>query len=244
MSTRYSCRRGLELFAAAALSLATLLSTAVPRPAIAATDVKTLVTQAIHNTNTVNTIVHHDQTTVVSGSSHLQETASGSEDEVRNLEQDSEVVTATAKGSNGKAQTVHYTLDVIFIKGYTYYRSSLQKNQWTRRKGTTLTDPVTNGVFKRARTKVTAPQGFKLGSYSLVGTSAGLTQVRAPLTRAKAAGTWDLWISGGSTPYIMREEIHAHATGGGKGSEYVRTDYGPFNKPVTIAPPITTGGTT
>ena len=177
MSTRYSCRRGLELFAAAALSLATLLSTAVPRPAIAATDVKTLVTQAIHNTNTVNTIVHHDQTTVVSGSSHLQETASGSEDEVRNLEQDSEVVTATAKGSNGKAQTVHYTLDVIFIKGYTYYRSSLQKNQWTRRKGTTLTDPVTNGVFKRARTKVTAPQGFKLGSYSLVGTCAGLTQV-------------------------------------------------------------------
>jgi hypothetical protein len=209
-----------------------------------AADVQALVTQAVHNTDTVNTLVHHDLSTIVSGKTSLKASITGAEDEVANREQDSETVRVTGPGLNGSTQTIHYTLEVIFIKGYTFYRSSQQNNQWKQQKGTTLKDPFTGG-FSRGRTTVTPPSGFKVGTYSLVGTSGGQTHVRATLTAKGEAGTFELWISSGATPYVVREAVHVHTTGGStKGTESFTSKLGPFNKPVTIQPPITAGGTT
>jgi hypothetical protein len=228
-----------------ALGLAALLPAVSTSAAESAANVQSLVTQAIHNTNTVNTIVHHDQSALVSGRSTLKVTAYGAEDEVQNREQDSETVTVTTPAQSGNLQTIHYTLDIIFIKGYTYYRSSLQKNQWKRQKGSTFTDPF-QGKFRRARTTVSPPQGFTVGTYKLVGTSGGQTHVSAVLTAKNTTGTLDLWIASGAKPYVTREVLSAHATqatNGSKGSYNLRTDYGPFNKPVVIQPPIIAGST-
>lgn len=234
--------RHLAAGIAATMCLGVLLSGTGIRTAAAAVNVQSLMNQAIHDTNTVNTIVHHDQTSIVSGRNRFNVTASGAEDEVRNQEQDSEKVTVTAPGANGNLQTIHYSLDVIFIKGYTYYRSSVQQNQWKQKKGSTFTDPF-KGKFVRQRTTISNPQGFAVGPFKLVGTSGGQTQVRAALSAKNTTGTYDLWISGGSKPYVVRTVVKAHSTKGTSFSETLRTDYGPFNKPVTIQPPIIAGST-
>ena len=60
------------------------------RPVDAASSAQSLLAQAEHNTNTVRTLVHHDQTTISSATATLKATTVGSEDEVRNREHDFE----------------------------------------------------------------------------------------------------------------------------------------------------------
>jgi hypothetical protein len=226
--------------AASVLLPATALALALGQwmpAAHAATSILPLVTQAIHNTNSVHTLMHHDTSSRTSSAITVKFTATGSEDEVKNREQDYEAVSITGKTAAGKAVNLHYTADIIFLNGSTYYRISapIQNNTWKTLKGTVFTDPYT-AVWKRARTTVIVPKG---AVFKEVGVSGGQTQVRAAITFKTYTETVDLWISSGSTPYVVREVLDSHTTTGPAGSLHNEINFGPFNTPLTIQAPST-----
>lgn len=241
------CRRFGRL-ATITLILAPSLGLAwMGQPVDAASSVQTLVAQAEHNTNTVRTIVHREQSIISASGVTVKVNAHGSEDEVRNREQDYESVTVTGKDSTGKVKSVHYTVDIIFMNGYTYYRTPLvQNNQWKKQKGMSFADPYTGG-WQRGRTTVpmiNSPKSqFKL-NFQEVGVSGGETHVRSVASNASETGTVDMWISGGSTPYVVREVDSIRSTKkSSPGSVHVQSSLGPFNSTVVILPPTSQGTT-
>lgn len=209
------------------------------RLAAAATDLQTLITTAEHNTNTARTLVHRDTTVITNSTLTVNVTSRGSEDEVHNREQDYESVNVTTHGGSSAAKKLHYTVDIIFMKGMTYYRLSSTGNKWKTLKGMTFPDPYTGG-WKRGRTTIAFPKTVK---FQQVSTSGGQTHVRAPQSQTGAAGTVDLWISGGSTPYVVREEQAFHTTTGKSASLHSTMSLGPFNTPMVIQAPSTQGST-
>lgn len=232
---------------AASLLLALPL-TSLGWPSADAASVPTLVAQAEHNTNTVRTLIHHDQQTSTSKSLTVKITAQGSEDEVHNREHDSEAVSLTAKATNGQMRTLHYTVDLIFMNGLTYYRTSLAKNTWKTKKGMAFTDPVLGTAgWKRGRTTVSEGlTSFPTSSqFRQVGSSGGEIHVQAPYqdARTKEAGTINLWISGDKTPYVVREVDSFHTTSGAAATFRSQVSFGPFNTPLVIVPPSTGGST-
>jgi hypothetical protein len=222
------------LFVAAALAL--LPGQAIPAVQ-ASTSVQPLVTQAIKNTNSVHTLMHHDTNSISSAGITVKFTGTGSEDEVKNREQDYESVSVTGKTSAGKTVNLHYTADIIFLNRMTYYRISapIQNNTWKTLKGMVFNDPYTGG-WRRGRTTVIVQKG---AVFNQVGVSGGLTQVRATVTLKTEVDTVDLWISSGSTPYVVREVFDAHSTQGPTASRHFDINFGPFNTPLTIQAPST-----
>jgi hypothetical protein len=211
-----------------------------PMPAAhAASSFQTLIATAEHNTNTVRTLVHHDQTTITAPAGSVKFTAQGTEDEVRNREQDSESVHVVRRATNGKITKVNYTVDLIFMNGSTYYRTSAAPTQWKTQKGMTFPDPYTGG-WKRGRTTVSFPTSLV---FKDAGTSGGQTHVhasfttKATATTAATAGTVDLWITTGSKPYVVQENFDYHTTTGASGSQRTQVKFGPFNSGVNIQPP-------
>jgi hypothetical protein len=229
--------------AAAALAL-TIVPSILARPhsASAASSIQSLVAQAQHNNDTVNTLMHRDTETIAAKGVTVSVSSHGAEDEVHNREQDFESVTLHGLGPNGKAVTQHYTVDIIFLNGMTYYRSSLSQNKWKSYKGITFQDPFTGG-WRRARTTV-IDANYKVSPFTEVGTSGGQTHVRGTFTDAKhkQAGTIDLWISG-SKPYVVQEVQNIHSTQGTKITEKIQSLFGPFNTRLIILPPTNQGST-
>lgn len=194
-----------------------------------------LLSKAFHNTNTVKTLIYTQTTTQTSSSIKATIVFRGEEDEVANREADHETVTAQIRQTNGKTQKVHYTLDIVFMQGQTYYRSSLQHNQWHMKKGMTFQDGFLGTVWKRGRTMVS----FKpMPTFSLVGHSGGQTQVRAHVSDTHGTGTVDLFISGGSQPYVVIQDTAGKETIGGQTIQSKsETKYGPFNQTLNIQAP-------
>jgi hypothetical protein len=218
---------------ALALVLAALVAIAQPAsPVRAASAVQALVAKAERNTNTVRTLVHHDKVTTIASNGSVTVSAHGTEDEVRNREQDYESVHVTRRAS-GKVSKLAYTVDLIFLNGSTYYRLSTAPTTWKMQKGMIFPDPYTGG-WKRGRTTVTTPAGL---AFKLVGTSGGQTHVRASLSSKTSAGTIDLWITTGSKPYIVQEDVAVHSTTGTRVSQTSQVKFGPFNSNVDIQPP-------
>jgi len=233
------CRLLGQIVAAASLLVAPFAASGWVQAAHAATNVQVLLSEAEHNTNTVNTLAHTDKNTVTTATMTLKVSARGAEDEIHNREQDYESVSVTGHGAASKIRTVHYTVDIIFMNGLTYYRTSLTHNVWASHPGMTFPDPYTGG-WKRGRTTVSFPKSVK---FKEVGTSGGQTQVRASIAQPALAGTIDLWISGGAKPYIVREDESYHSTKGKAGSAHVQISFGPFNTPTVIEPPSKLGST-
>lgn len=210
------------------------LGLAAPFGTASADNGQALLARALRDTNTVRTLVHHDHLTVNSRTVSVTATSIGAEDEVQNREHDSESVTVKARATNGKIKTLHYTTDFIFLNNLTYYRTSLAHNQWKNHSGMTFTDPYT-GEWKRGRTTVDVT-----GCNSkVVGVTGGLTRIHCTFTDAKTktAGTRDLWISGGSKPYVVREDMRFHSTNGIPGTEDQQISFGSFNSSLNIQPP-------
>lgn len=205
----------------------------------AASNVQVLLAKAEHNTNTVKTLAHTDQNTVTTATTTLKVSAHGAEDEIHNREQDYESVSVTGHGAGNKIRHLHYTVDIIFMNGLTYYRTSLTHNVWASHPGMTFPDPYTGG-WKRGRTTVSFPTSVK---FKEVGTNGGQTQVRASIVQPALAGTIDLWISGGAKSYIVREDERYHPTKGKAESAHVQVSFGPFNATTVIEPPSKLGST-
>lgn len=208
---------------------------AVWTPAIgsAANDQQLLVT-AMHNTNTVRTLVYQSVETQTLPAGTVTTHIQGEEDEVRNREHDTESVSVTAAAANGKTRHVHYTAEVIFVGGRTYYRVSLLKNQWKNYKGTQFQDPNIGIGFSRNRTTVSFSPKVK---FTQVGRSGSLTQYRANTTAKSLRTRIDLWVSGGATPYVMREEVLDTSTKNSKATRDTVTRFTAYNQPVIIEPP-------
>lgn len=208
---------------------------AAVRPA-GASSVSSLLSAAEHDTNTVRTLQHHDVIQETSGNVSVHAVITGLEDEVRNREHDFETVTATGKLANGKTKTVHYTLEVIFMNGHTYFRTTLAKNKWQKHSGLTLTDPYSGITFHRARTTVAFQSSIHFMS---VGGSP--THLQAQQTKAGVRSTYEVWLSNGRTPYVTRELTKYASTKKGHGTGSTETTYGPFNRPIVILPPTSQG---
>ena len=237
---RFIARRLLgQIAAAASLLAAPLAITGWVHAAHAATNVQVLLAEAERNTNTVNTLAHTDQNTVTTATMTLKVSAHGAEDEIHNREQDYESVSVTGHGAGNKTRNLHYTVDIIFMNGLTYYRTSLTHNVWASHPGMAFPDPYTGG-WKRGRTTVSFPKSVK---FKEVGMTGGQTQVEASIVQPALAGTIDLWISGGAKSYIVREDERYHPTKGKAGSAHVQVSFGPFNATTVIEPPSKLGST-
>lgn len=241
--TQSSRVRRMVATATAGLVFAASPLAGVPLQTQAATGLQ-LLTQAEHDTNTVASLTHHDTQTVTSSNVSITLALHGSEDEAHNREADSESATYIGKTSAGKSRTIHYTLDIIFMNGTTYYRSSLvSKNKWLSRKGLSLQDPYSGVGWRRARTTVPVIASLvKHVKYHLIGTSGGLTHFHGSFKAPTFAGTDDLWVSGGSHPYVVREQQRYHSTTKLKQTVVAVDNFGGFNSPVVITPPSTLGG--
>ncbi len=203
-----------------------------PSSAHAASALQTLVANAERNTNTVRTLIHHDRFTITAPAGSVNVTAHGTEDEVRNREQDYESVHVIQRAANGKVSKLNYSIDLIFLNGSTYYRTSAAPTQWKTQKGMKFSDPYTGG-WQRGRTTVTVPSTLKFTS---AGTSGGETHVHATFSNKTVTETVDLWITTGSKPYVVRQDLTRNYTKP-VGSERTQVTFGPFNSSVNIQPP-------
>jgi hypothetical protein len=248
----YRSRTALVLSLLAFVSLITQ-----SQPRTSATDAQQLLAKAIHDTNTVRTLVHHDTMTQVLPN-HVTVTISvlGQEDEVRNRERDVESVTLKGVQRNGKHATVHYALEIIFVNGHTFARGLSPHTTWQIYAGTQFTDRISGVGFKRARTTVPTYTYVK-SSVIDQGSSAAGTHLRAQLQTHQphgasiVHGVLDLWVSTGSLPYIVREDIHGTVVqvvrerihGKPVQRRYLIADtehntYGPLNQPLNIQAPV------
>jgi hypothetical protein len=215
--------------------LALFVGLALPAHASSA---QTLLNRAVRDTNTVRTLLYTTKTVETSKNLSLTVNMQGAEDEVANRERDREAVTATARNPQGVKRTVHYTLDIIFMNGKTYYRDSLQqKNAWQTRSGMSFSDNLTGIKWQRGRTTV----GDWISPLKLVGS---VTNSGAEFSgrTSKASGDMPLqvWISGGAKPYVTREVMTITKTVQGQRIHYTeRQNFGPFNQPISIAEPAT-----
>ncbi|HZU13973.1 MAG TPA: hypothetical protein VFB58_14120 [Chloroflexota bacterium] len=202
----------------------------------------------MHNTNTVRTIVYQDTTVQTAGPITVHQIASGQEDEVRNRERDREVFTVRTRLSSGKVRTIHYTIDIIFMNGRTYYRSTLlKKDQWQTHSGMSFCDRLSETCWYRGRTTVPAFSGItfteQTSSDGSVIFHGGFKQpIYRPHTKVKqgtTAGTASILISPGPTRYVTRIQEQAVVTIKGRPITHETFDqrYGPFNQPLTIVPP-------
>jgi hypothetical protein len=219
----------------AMLTVAAMAVSIIPASTVhAASALQTLVAAAERNTNTVRTLIHHDRFTFTGPGGSVNVSAHGTEDEVRNREQDYESVHVIQHAANGKTNKLSYTVDLIFLNGSTYYRTSSAPTLWKTQKGMTFPDPYTGG-WQRGRTTVKIPITLAFAS---VGASGGQTHVHAPFSTKTTAGTVDLWVTTGSKPYVVRQDIASHSTVKGKpGSQVTQVTFGPFNSNVDIQPP-------
>jgi hypothetical protein len=215
----------------AALGGTALALVAWPQSGAAAASPPALA-KAVRNTDTVRTLVYHSDTTESGNGLTIHVTNIGQEDEVHNRERDGEDVTVHTK-QNGKTRTIHYTLDLIFMNGRTYYRTTLaHNNQWQTHSGMSLCDPIRN-CWQRGRTTLTnlLPLAF-----SPVAGSA--THFRAAVKQKTTHGTIDAWISSGKTPYVTRVlQNEVITTSGVSVKNHVDTTYGPFNSALVIQAP-------
>lgn len=225
-------RRPYRTCLAGMLALATL--TAADRLGTAAAASSPL-SRAIANTDTALSYREDDTNrTVVAGAS-LSQSSWEIYDQRHNRERDHahfDVVRA-----NGKRQS--YTVDIVMMNNHTYYRSTLNHGGWKVQSGYGYADPVSGQRWFRA-----AP------SFSYLAKLAIASQGSAPGGRyrvhfqpqfsaaMKATGSVDVWLSTGSTPYIVREkESVAGSVKGKKISEALVTRLSRFNQPVTITAP-------
>lgn len=207
-------------------------STAPASTAHAASALQTLVANAERNTNTVRTLIHHDRFTITAPAGSVNVTAHGTEDEVRNREQDYESVHVVRRTANGKISKLNYSVDLIFLNGSTYYRTSAAPTQWKTQKGMKFPDPYTGG-WQRGRTTVTVPSTL---AFTSAGISGGETHVHATFSNKTVTGTVDLWITTGSKPYVVRQDLTRHFTKQSI-SDRTQVTFGPFNSNVNIQPP-------
>lgn len=218
---------------AALVVVAGMAVSLMPAPTVhAASALQTLVAKAENNTNTVRTLIHHDLYTITAPNGSVNVTAHGTEDEVRNREQDFESVHVTQRAANGKVNKLSYSVDLIFLNGSTYYRTSAAPTQWKTQKGMKFPDPYTGG-WQRGRTTVTIPSTL---AFTSAGSSGGETHVHATYSNKTVTGTVDLWITTGSKPYVVRQDLTRHFTKPVE-SERSQVTFGPFNSNVNIQPP-------
>lgn len=201
-----------------------------------ASSVSSLLASAEHNTNTVRTLQHHDVIQETAGSVSINAVVTGQEDEVRNRERDFETVTAKGKLASGKTKTIHYTLEVIFLNGHTYFRTTLAKNKWQKHAGLTLSDPYSGITFHRARTTVTFQPALH---FTAVGGSQ--THLQAQVAKSGVRSVYQVWLSNGATPYVTRELTKYASSKKGHPTGSTETTFGPFNKPIVILPPTSQG---
>jgi hypothetical protein len=201
---------------------------------------RALLDQAVNNTNAVDTLVYTTHGTQRSSHLLLHVAIVGQEDEIHNREQDHESLTATGKRSDGTPATINYTVDVIFVGGKTYFRRSIDNGRWRTLKGMDYRDSYAGIEFRRGRTKLGYGTSLKFVQIDQVG---GVTHLRAAIGLLHDQGTDDVYISGGTKPYVVRVDTTRTAIQNGlKVVEQSRTDYGPFNQTLVITPP--TGAST
>jgi hypothetical protein len=194
--------------------------------------VQALLAQAVRDTNTVHTLIYTSTSTQTTANTRVIITSRGEEDEVQNRERDQESVTAEMRQSNGQTKKIHYTADIIFLAGHTYYRTSLQSNTWHSRSGMRICDQVIGTCWQRTRTTI------KLSGATLHQVATSSTHLQGPVKVKGGTGTVDVWLSDGSKPYVTRVVQTGTATvQGQKVESSVTTNYGPFNQSLTIAKP-------
>jgi hypothetical protein len=211
---------------------------AVPWRSAQAADSAALLRQAMSNTNHVKTLVYTSETNQKTKTLSVQILIRGEEDEVHNRERDHEEIVLSGKNPSGQPATARYVADVVFLNGKTYYRRTVDHGKWHTKNGMTFQDPNERVVaFKRGRTKVSFPS---VAHFSPVSSNApnGETRYHAAYTYKGAAVVEDVYVSGGSTPFVVEDDLSAPFRQAGQTIQSrTVTKYGPFNQTLVIEPP-------
>jgi hypothetical protein len=224
--------RVLTTFVAGLLALASALVPIMMPAHAAGSGMPSLVARALQNTNSARTLVHRDQSVLTTPMGTVKTGGQGTEDEVHGRKHLQESIAVAITGADNKVRKEQYTVELIFVPGLTYYRTSLAP-RWSQQKGAAFADPYTGG-WEQGRTTVTLPPGSRFRGTI---THGGQTQAHFTFANHTDKGTVDLWIAGRGTPYVVREEETLYAVSGPSGNEHLRIDFGSFNRPVRIVPP-------
>lgn len=205
-----------------------------------ATDAQALLNRAAANVNRVRTLSYVQHNTQSSSTVHLVTVMHGQEDEVHNREQDREEVTLSARDAKGHVKHIHYTLDIIFVAGTIYWRSSTKPSVWTHKRAVVFRDPFTQVSWQRKRTTVDVGG---LSHFAVLSNGAQGTRVEGQLVKGGQSVKHDFYLSGGSNPYVVKDILTAsQVIQGKKVQAKTETDYGPFNATIVIVAPSTTSG--
>ena len=205
-----------------------------------AADAQTLLSRAATNVDRVRTLSYVQHNTQSSSTVHLATVMRGQEDEVHNREQDREEVTLNARDAQGHVKHIHYTLDIIFVGGTIYWRSSTKPSVWTHKRAIVFRDSFTQVTWQRRRTTVNVSHVSHL---AILSTGVQGTHIEGQLVKGGQSVKHDFYLSGGSSPYVVKDVVSASQVIQGKKVRAVsETDYGPFNKTLVIVAPSTTSG--
>jgi len=211
------------------------------QPSVAsASDAQALLNRAAADVNRVRTLSYVQHNTQSSSSVHLATVMRGQEDEVHNREQDREEVTLSARDAKGHVKHIHYTLDIIFVGGTIYWRSSTKPSVWTHKRAIVFRDPFTQVTWQRKRTIVEVSH---LSQLAVLSSGAQGAHIEGQLVKGGQSVKHDFYLSGGSNPYVVKDVVTAsQVIQGKKVQAKTETDYGPFNTTLVIVAPSTTSG--
>lgn len=193
-----------------------------------------LLTRAIHDTDTVKTLQYADEFAQTSSNVSIITVVQGQEDEARNRERDHQTVITRARTKQGKLQSRAYVVNVVFLKGQTYYQYPLKDKIWRTQKGMAFKDSVAS--FRRGRTSV----NFNGVNFNPAGSASnGDAHFHARVNKKGLSGTIDVLVSRGKTPYVtLVNELLTQRVKGKMVKIQARMIYGPFNQPLNITAPI------
>lgn len=201
-----------------------------------AASASSILTQAVHDTNTVTTLVYGmGESQRYPNGNVISVTVQGQEDEVRNSEHDRETIVLRSKAKGGKLETRAYAVDVIFVGGKTYYEFPLRDKIWHEHAGMVYRDPLAS--FKRSRTKVS----FKGATLKPAGSVLnGDLRFKGSFRGHGETAAMTVLVSTGKKPYIFSVALAGTLRGSkGQSLKFVQqTTYGPFDTPLSITAPV------
>jgi hypothetical protein len=214
-----------------------LMSNRAGTQPVAASSSLKLLNLAVRDVNTVNSLVYTKTVVEVSKHAHITIFIRGQEDDIHNREQDHETFSANGTQKDGKKATVRYVLDVIFIDNQTYFRRSTDKGKWSKQAGTNYTDSYLGPAFRRGRTQVSYAANLR---FKEIGGQVppGQSHFQAAINLANEQGTMDVFVSRGTKPYVVSDEVKvSFVQSGERVTEDIRSQYKDFNQTLIIQAP-------
>jgi hypothetical protein len=225
-----------------AIALAMGLSLALaagPHSASAKVDAGTLYNHSALDFDQLQYFIERDKDISSSSTRKKTMTILDEYDQVHNREQARADETLSTKDKSGTWRTKHRVLEIVMLNNQTYSRTGPNQS-WQVKKGFGFKDTVWDDTWVRAAPQL-PPVNPK--DVTLAGQGGGQSHLHIHTVIRKHTVTFDVWVTTGSQPVIVRLVDQSTTTTAGKTQQdSLDGRYSDFNKPITITAPPGTGG--